>query len=34
MELPQFKYATNIAADAEETLPPFGLFYIVGNSKS
>ncbi len=34
MILPRdFKYATNIATDNIETLPPLGLLYIIGNSK-
>ena len=28
-----FRYATNIATDKLETLPPLGLLYIIGNSK-
>ena len=34
MKLPRcFRYATNIATDTIETLPPMGPLYIIGNSK-
>ena len=34
LELPSyFSYATNISTDINETLPPMGLLYIIGNSK-